>query len=450
MTGSLRAMSDVSETVATRRRSSRMIALGILLPVVAYYFVVIAFCRNAPYADDYFAILKSTLCAIRSSSAFDVLDALWAQNNEHRVFILRLLGYVEAQVGPISFWSINLFGNLFMLVATYFTVRAQFPRTRPLAIIRSITRHRQVALAVFSISLLCFNFTFFRALAFPTVAVSNIGVYAFAIAAFYYVTRGRYAQSICFLVASALSQANGLAVFPLAVGYLAMERRVRPAIVLAAVGLVVTVTYFIGYNIHASIWSAPMTDLSAEGRSGVPFAYRIGYFLVQLGSIIGVNHAAMHLPLLLLTLPALFGAALLVTHIALTVKGAFKRRPALQLTLVFLAVSLGGMAAFRTNQDLQSWLASRYKLISCLYAAIIASTVIRQIVQWSAGGRRAQLWYAAVLSSFWLCTCVYLIPHISHYRSFTAPLAVEGFSRQQRDVAKRILLDAEKAGLYHW
>lgn len=417
------------------------------VPPLLFYLVVVLFCRNAPYFDDYFAILEPLVRIARDSTASIVFEALVSQGNQHRNIVVHVFALVNWLIaGTVSFWLLNLIGNLFLILGVYAMYRAI---RDPLGEARKGTGADYLLLTV--LVCLVFNFTYFRLLSFPMAAVAVIGVYCFAIFGFYLVFKGNLWGGVFFLLVAAASQANGLIGLPLAAFFLAVERQWRRALVVALIGVVVIALYFSNYDFHATMSPLVEKNGGAAQAAATPLWTRAAYFLVQVGSLVTLNNRAMNLPAAFLAVPAVTGVALITAHAWLLGAGHLKRRRAISAFLLFLLAAMAALSLVRIGTDYNEWVPVRYKLASCLYAAGILGTlavVAGERGAWPRWSMRA-LYGASVL--VWLGSLVFLIPHIAHYKAFSAPLATETwYTPQQAEAAAQVLSEAARLGIYSW
>ena len=305
------------------------------------------------------------------------------------------------------------------------------------------------AICVFVTACLLFNLSFFRLLSFPMTALSNIGVYAFACGGFYLLSRNRLILAALLLTLSALSQANGLAATPVAVAYLLVHRRWRDAAIFLGLALVVTVLYLTSYSLHAGM-SPMLHEAAGPAQGAAPLWTHAAYFFIQIGSLVGVNHKALHLPLVLLIFPFAVGAGLLAAHVWLWREGTLKAYPGVAMLLLFLLAAFAAISVARVDPDAGEWLQARYKLISCLYAAGVVGLLLRRFSPWLAWRPRLGQVVVAAAAMFWLGTMIFLVPHVQHFRAFTRPLATETWTPVDQAAARQLLQQAAQDGVYRW
>lgn len=417
-----------------------------ILPPIIFYIVVAAFCRDAPYFDDYFSVLEPAITVRTDPSLATILETLVSQNNQHRIITTHIAAFTYMAIfGDISFWVLNFLGNGLLILAAFSIYRS----IRIAGSGRADSVGSSTVLIV--ISCLLFNFSFFRLLSFPMAAVSVVGVYSFAIFGFYLVFRGHLLFGLVALAACAASQANGLIGIPLAALFLAMQRQWKGAMIAAAVALIVVGLYFSHYDFHATM--SPLIDKFKpdDNAASTPIWTRLAYFLVQVGSLTTLNNRSMNLPVSLLAVPALTGIALLGIHLWLLARGHLTQRPAISAFLLFLLAAMAALSVVRIGDDFNEWVPVRYKLGSCLYAACTLGLVAEVLRHKGLVGQ----WFGQSLRmgaiAFWLASFVFLVPHINHFRSFTKPLTTEKwYTEQQAQAAAWVLAEAERLGLYAW
>ncbi|ANB75654.1 hypothetical protein AYM40_25275 [Paraburkholderia phytofirmans OLGA172] len=419
---------------------------SVVFVVILYYSIVVKFCPNAPYFDDFFSILEPLTRIAENPSRSNIIASLVSQNNQHRVITTHIAAIFSWLVaGKVSFWALNLFGNTLLLVAAFAIVRSLQPADQ------SMEKSNEVGTYKLVVAFLLFNLSFFRLLSFPMAAVSNFGVYAFAILGYWALFSGRTVVGFLSLVASVASQANGLIALPLAAIYLALNRDWRRAAWASGLSVVTIGLYFFHYDFHATMSPLIIANSQTDGGSSVSLPTRLLYLFVQIGSLGMLNNRAVTLPKELVIIPALTGVALIILHFRLLWVGALKERRALSAFLWFLLAAFAAISIVRINSNIDDWVAVRYKLISCLYAAsllgLVAKTTEKKIF--------AKYSWSGVLISitfiYWTTSFAYLLPHISHFRKFTAPLTTERWdSKQEADAAALVLSKAESLNIYKW
>ncbi|VVD34197.1 conserved membrane protein of unknown function [Paraburkholderia dioscoreae] len=414
--------------------------------VIVYYAVVAAFCPNGPYFDDFFSILEPVVNLARRPGVSDWIAVLISQNNQHRVITTHLSAVASWMLlGHVSFWGLNLFGNLLLLLAAG-SIKASIDAP-------DNARHlgRSAAASVLIIACLLFNFSFFRLLSFPMAAVSNVGVYAFAILGFWALFSGRTWAGFAALLASAASQANGLIGLPLATVFLLRQRDWRRAAWAAVSSAIVIGLYFRHYDLHATMspMLSPPADASLGAHTSIPL--RVVYLFVQIGSLAMLNNRAMHLPVAFVAIPFFTGIGLVWVHYRLVREGALAERPALAAFMLFLLAAFLAITVVRVSASVDDWVPVRYKLISCLYACSVVALSAAQFTQRHPGRVSLSGVLAGCAMLYWLTSLIYLPVHVAHYRQYVAPLVTEAwYTQQQSDAARQILDEAQTMDIFRW
>ena len=354
-----------------------------LIPIVALALFVWHFSTNAPYGDDYDAILNATLALDNSHSVPEFFHNLTAQHNEHRIVPVRLLSYLYAKLfGTLNFKIMIALGFL-QIVAL-------------LLLLGKIRGDKLDVRTLWPVSLLLFQPSYHETILWAETTWSNTTVILFAFFSLYMLLGKRQvvAGAVLALVAT-YSQANGILTFVAgAAGLLAQQRyRELPAWLVASA--VAGFCFFYGYH-HPP--NHPPFDLSLPG-----FWHDVQFFVLQLGSIGKIR-----------TTCAVFGVIMLCAILFLA-PFLWRKQALLGSLILFLLMTAASAALARSQMGVKFAVLSRYTIISVallilLYLAASARwsqrtalatfgviAIIVNLYQWSRSGDQSK--YAHMLAA---------------------------------------------------
>lgn len=311
------------------------------VPLAVYFALLAHFWFDAPFWDDYAALLESTIQLQDATTPSAALRILFQQHNEHRIALDRLLAAAMATfAGRIDFRAVMLAGNLAwagVLVLLWKEFRDEV--SAPL-----------FAAAAF----LLLNLAYWQASLFAMAAASHMPAVLFAFASLAFAMRrsaGSVVWTILFALLATCSQSNGLFVLPIAAAGMLMQRRSRDAGIVALAAVLVALAYFHGYS-RPPQHPSPMLALEQ------PLA-TLHLFLIIVG---GIEKRVI------VAVPA--GVAILAALVWLARRGAFTRHPAAAAWVAFLLGSASAAAIGRVGLGVTY--ESRYAMYSSALLAIVA------------------------------------------------------------------------------
>jgi hypothetical protein len=316
--------------------------------VTVYYQLVWAASVEAPFLDDYDAVLGFLTQWIDAESIRARWRLAFRPHNEHVLGVPHAwVVLTHAVTGRLDVRLLNLIGNgylLLLLAALYAAFR------------RDATHG--VRLAAFAPAVLfVFQPQHWSALLSPTISLSNAGVVALAAVAFAALereTRAAGALAARAALSAGLSQANGFLVWPIAPVVLLLRGRRRDALLWGVAAIAVLAAYFggLGPTPHnASLFAS----LDRPDRVAA-------YALNLLGCAAGFSRTGVSLAA---------GAALLASFVALAARGLPRRSPALFGLILFVLASIAANALVRAHQGAGApLLQPRYAFYSAVVLAL--------------------------------------------------------------------------------
>jgi uncharacterized membrane protein len=328
------------EAVATPRRRLAQ-ALWILGPFGFFLLVLQRLWTNAPVWDDYDAILALLLRADDIRTPGEWLAMVFAQHNEHRIAVMRLIALgVAGSFGQIDFRIMMLIANL-SLLGTFLFVWREF--------------RREVAAPIFgAAALVMFQWSYFEASLMGSAGPPHLGVVFFAFGCLYFALRegtAGFVLAAVFGVLAAASQANGLFALPIAaVGCVAWGGK-RRAVVLGILAVLAWVLYLYGY-VRPPGHPSPLVALT----NPIPAVH---LFCVVIGGILPGTRAS-----------AILGALILVGFAWMAWKGLWRTHPVAALWVTFLLATAATASVGRVGFGVHN--ASRYAIVSTSLLVILA------------------------------------------------------------------------------
>lgn len=381
--------------------------------LLVHYYFLIRYAADIPVGDDYNDALRFMENFLQSDSLRAKLGLLYAQNNEHRTLLNRLV-YIAMYYGSgsLNFKALMLIGDLSTL-ALIAALGWQFRKFAEASFI----------FALFAIFLL--NLQGWQSMFWAMTAISNYGVVLFAFAAFAALFSERASGiywAIAFAFIATFAMGNGLAVWP--VGMLCIwvanrQRRLQLSLWLGATALCLAL-YFTHYEV------APAVKIPLSGAwTGGAVVHAATWLLTFLGACWVfetkdvVRAASVGAALTLLAIPTFFYL--------------LKRRPALAGFMLFLFASAIIVTYSRLAFEPQIALASRYKVYSLYLSALVIVA--------------AYLWLADRNIDRRLLQTLFLALVVAHTAA-TYCTSLEPLRDEQRDVSdsmKRWLLKRQEA-----
>ncbi len=223
-------------------RFDNIIFCGLMaLALLAHYYVLLRYSSNLPKGDDYWDILRF-LSDYQNANSWDgKAAAMFAQHNEHRTTINRLIYTIMYEIsGRVNFKVLMLIGDL-STIGMIVLIGAQFKRRQFFFFTLSLT-------AIFLL-----NLQSWASLFLAMTAISNYCVVFFALASIHALAskqRGGLFLAILFAFCSSFSQGNGLSIWPVGLICIFLEEnddRYRRLVIWSLAALACLALYFFHY-----------------------------------------------------------------------------------------------------------------------------------------------------------------------------------------------------------
>ncbi len=372
-------MAETPETHAAEpfwRRYPLSVTLTAVL-IAAFFACVILFAPGAPFGDD-LDIARSVEQAMAAPNPW---PDLWAQHNEHRLVTTKLVFWMQRAItGAPNYTLLAVAGNLCLLIV--FAIFAK----------RALSSRAAVGATLVFVAAMTFSYTSADSMLWAMAAISNYGVIALALLAFWMLAKSganwMLGALVCGLLAC-ISQGNGFVVLALGAAFLLFQKR----------------------WVHAGIWAIALaaflaahfaTYISVPGNPG-PMAALGRPFEVVLFALM-FSGSALSYPLAFT--PALFAMMAASAALGLTLWALVLRRLVLSrfrsadplLWFSLFLIASGFLAALgRIDSGLIQATTPRYHINSCL---LIASCVLMLVsdeedAKLSPLAQRAMPWLAA-------------------------------------------------------
>ncbi|MFO1283240.1 MAG: hypothetical protein U1F51_12405 [Burkholderiales bacterium] len=318
--------------------------LAVALLVVFHATMLIRYSVDFPFQDDFTQLLAVPGYFDRQSSVPAKIAYLFELSVEHRIATLRLVALTQAKLlGGLQFQWMMAYGSVLCALAAALVVFNANADQRP-------------PLALFA-ALLLTSPAHFVSQYWATGAVQHLGMTFYAFAALYCATRAGLAWAIVGIVlagAAACTAANGLLVFVVAAGVLALAGRRDSALVWTVAAVALFSVYFLGYE-------PPPGKASPLESLRDPIRFLFGW-AAALGSIAGARTPAIVLGLALMVAGALLAWRMRMRAID----------PVWVAWMAFPIVSAAAIAAGRLPWGDGEMLNNRYRAYSAL--ALIVAT----------------------------------------------------------------------------
>lgn len=321
--------------------------------IVAFFACVILFAPGAPFGDD-FDISRSVE---QARAAANPWPDLWAQHNEHRLVTTKLIFWAQRAIaGAPDYTLLAVIGNL-SLVGMF----AMLAR-------RALSVRTAAGATVLFIATMLFSYTSADSMLWAMAAISNYGVTALALLAFWMLAKSGAGWMLgalgCGLLAC-ISQGNGFVVLALGSVFLLLQKRWIDAGVWMAVLAAFLFAHFATY-VDVPANTGPMAAL------GRPFEVAL-FALIFSGSALSYPLESTPALYAMMALSAALGLGLWALILRKLILSRFRSADPLLWFGLFLIAS-GFLAALgRIDGGLIQATTPRYHINSCL---LIASAVL--------------------------------------------------------------------------
>lgn len=347
----------------------------ILIPLALFGYVFQKYAINIPHWDD-LAVRNSLADFLTTDSFFQKIKILFAQHNEHRIFLTRIFAlFIYAIKGTLDLKLLMLLGNLSLVGI--------------LVIFYRFIRHNNAELfALVPIAFLLFTSALYENVFWGMASVQNFWVIFLAFASLYFLifsyTRPNKTYFYLAIAASfsgVFTSSNGILIPIIGIAILLFQKRYRELISWVVASALLLFVYFFQYQ--SSPDKAAKVDLASP-------TLLIKGLLAVIGNAIDVSFIApnKHLDLAMATGVILLIIIALFSFQVLFRKYDIARRNNdlfLLSCLVFLGITCAGIAVGRISYGIEVLLTSKYKInsvmIICICYLIILNTLTKQLQQ---------------------------------------------------------------------
>lgn len=347
-----------------------------VLPIIVFIFIFDKYALNIPHWDD-FAIRNSIQQFIKSNDIFEKIRILFAQHNEHRIFLTRIVALLIFQLTNSLNWKyLMVVGNalLLLILLIYYKVFQK----------KSLNFYYFVPT-----SWLLLTSALYENVYWGMASVQNFGVIALALLSFYWIIfyPHRYFLFLGVVVASmaVFTSSNGLLVPILLLAVLLFQRRKEHFWIALVVFLLIYVLFFLGFqqipdkslHTHFNVSSFSRGLLATLGAM-FDFTFLDAFLRIDL---------AMAFGLLILILVGLFAGKVLFYSYDIQQKNIDLF---LLISLLFFGLTAAGISVGRMAYGIETLMSSKYKIYSVLivisiYFVLMGGLSERGLKRWGNG-----------------------------------------------------------------
>ena len=340
-------------TLPRKRNINATIICALLIG--GYFYLWNHYALNIPKWDDH--ALKATILNYAKADSFgQKIYELYRQHNEHRISLTRLVALIDFGIfGTLNFKHLMLFGNLALLLIGWLLVR----------FFRATVAPVWYALPVVS---LWFSLAFWENTFWGMAAIQNFWVVALVLLAFWFVSQPdkQWGWAVLFAFCATFTSGNGLAVWPIGLAILLIQRNWRRTAWWLAAAIGCFGLYFYDYQSPADIAVGTAT-----------FGDWLRAFVLFSGALmegVSIGNDPYQMPLWVGRLNLFVSVCLLIYLIRSYLKRHFELSPNdyfyLGGTLFALATAVVVVYSRVGHNDYAAALTSRYKVYSALLLSL--------------------------------------------------------------------------------
>ena len=347
-----------------------LLLIVILLPILAYWSILIHFALDLPKGDDYGDSLQTMINLKHADSINEKWQILFKQHNEHRILFNRLTYLFSLQYfSKLNYTFLIFLGNFSLIVLA-------------ITLLKSLKNETSNYLFAIPIVYLIFQPSAYDSMFWAITALSNYYVMLWAALCCFFLCKHSntgFSVSLIFATLAVFTLANGLLILPLGAVYLlysALKNTNAHAkwqfIIWLSYSAVVATGFLWDYQIR-DLNKLPVDGTGAETmfRAGISLFAIAHWFFALLGSAVSFGNA---------NVAALVGLGATTLACLLTIKGLFKTQPAIFNYLAFVFASIMMAAVGRsTFIDIQWSQSPRYTFYSSQAIALLASVSVLQL-----------------------------------------------------------------------
>ncbi|AEI46552.1 hypothetical protein [Runella slithyformis] len=356
-----------------------------LIPVAVYFFLLLRYCYNFPFYDDYIAVLEAVSRWQYASSFNEKLSLLVEQHNEHRIVYIHVISLLDNFLrGSVHFTDLVWCGNISLLLVLFLLYKSA----------ESISEVSMFWLL--PVVLLLFQLQSWDNTYWAMASLANFGIHGWVISAIYLASRRErwaWAGAISATLLALGTIGSGLFLIPVVLAVWGVQKRFRELLLGGLVLIIAVLLYFKGYQQPEGYPSLAHTLKHADWAQ----------LLLFWGAFLGSN---TYHPALSFVAP-LMGWCGIGWFLWLTFRLYFQKNPVLYGVLGFLVLTALAVALNRYGRGIEGAYPSRYRMNSSLFLAVTYLTVVElTAVKWKS--RVVMAGSAATLALYVMSVYVYL------------------------------------------
>ena len=326
-----------------------------LFAFCSYWYVVFKYAVDAPYYDDYGAVLGSLNNFLSKPGLLSRLHVLFSQHNEHRIVFDRVVELVDYYIfSRINFIHMIVVGDIGLVLMTALVL---------VYLIKRRVRPLNVAIVVVTMFTLCQ----YELMTYAMTSIQQYYGLFFSLTAIFFFTDSDsvadFIAGLCFATAASFTSGGGLIVFPVMLLYFAFSKDRKRLLVVSLYGVLVFYVYFILLHYQ----STPINTASRIYAFHHPLAY-IHYILLFIGNL-SPRPAGIAL-----YLPLVAGIILLLLAVHISVLYWSRRKePFLFFSILFICATAAAAGLSRISLGVGEAVASRYSINSSMLLVLVIS-----------------------------------------------------------------------------
>ncbi len=382
-------MKDKKSTYYTTERRPLNSTLLILAPIAIFWWILQKYAINIPHWDD-FAVRNSIANFLETDSFLEKTKILFAQHNEHRIFLTRFASLIIYAIKGTLDWKWLMFLGSFCLTGILFLF------------FKISKKYNNYLLALVPVSFLIFNAGLFENTFWGMASIQNFGVLFFAFLTFYWLvfsienqSKNHFYFAIISCFFGVFASSNGIIIPIIGILILLFQQRKQAIFIWIGISLVFLVAYFFNFQPNPEL--ASKTDLSN-------ISLLVKGFVATLGNVLDSTFIS---PEKHLDLSMALGIFLLVFIVLFSFQTIFKKYNSklsleqknndlfLLACLAFLAITCAGIVYARVSFGFGVLLTSKYKIYSLLILAIFYLAALQSF----SGNRKNRLIQLAIFAT---------------------------------------------------
>jgi hypothetical protein len=335
-------------------------AFFVAIPPILFYTVLFRKALNLPIGDDYHATLDfaNNLVLLKGASA-KLSYFLAAQHNEYKLFFLHCLAWLQLYLfGHIDFRVLSAIANGFVFLLAIVLWKMFLPNNKDIV----------ARLSFFiPVSWLLFQLQHWENLNWAADGLQHIPVLPFAFAAIYLLVRAKpwaFLSALGCLILAVAADGNGLLIIPIGLVILVRARALMRILAWLTASTVCVGAYAYRFNFMSSQIDAHRSVLSTFHPLSP------AYILAFIGSAGSVFRGSI-----------ILGALLCCFFVFMAFRGYTRKNPAVSYCVLFLLLTVIGVAGLRSDLGVVQSLSSRYAIYSALLLIFAWFAIVEEFLQ---------------------------------------------------------------------